>query len=155
MGVCVVENLSRVFPSERPFLHLWVMRVYIVWVKGKEVTHKNSLSRMFCDCLTRRPYLRDTRENDSLALLFSFQSCAPHVLFHGLASRELLAKSTDLQISLNLHQLNTKPNTIKFHKIQGTKLEQLQHFLSWNKANIKHSCKSQLYKNENKILPST
>ena len=23
---------------------------------------------------------------------------------------------------------------------------QLQHFLSWNKANIKHSCKSQLYR---------
>ena len=29
--------------------------------------------------------------------------------------------------------------------MQGTKLKQLQHFLSWNKANIKHSCKSQLY----------
>ena len=25
---------------------------------------------------------------------------------------------------------------------------QLQHFLSWNKANIKYSCKSQLYNNE-------
>ena len=32
--VCVVENLSRVFFSELPPLHLWVMRVYIVWVKG-------------------------------------------------------------------------------------------------------------------------
>ena len=31
------------------------------------------------------------------------------------------------------------------HKIQGNKLKQLQHFLSWNKANIKYSCKSQLY----------
>ena len=29
--------------------------------------------------------------------------------------------------------------------MQGTKLKQLQHFLSWNKANIKHSSKSQLY----------
>ena len=43
------------------------------------------------------------------------------------------------------HQLNTKPNTIKSHKTQGTKLIQLQHFLLWNKVNIKHSCKSQLY----------
>ena len=50
-----------------------------------------------------------------------------------------------LHLSLSLHQLNTKPNTIKSHKIQGTTLKQLQHFLSWNKANIKHSCKSQLY----------
>ena len=24
---------------------------------------------------------------------------------------------------------------------------QIQHFLSWNKVNIKHSCKSQLYNN--------
>ena len=47
MGVCVVENLSRVFLSEWPLLHLWVMRVYIVWVKGKKVTLKNPLDRMF------------------------------------------------------------------------------------------------------------
>ena len=50
-----------------------------------------------------------------------------------------------LHLSLSLHQLNTKPNTIKSYKVQGYKLKQLQHFLSWNKANIKHSYKSQLY----------
>ena len=55
---------------------------------------------------------------------------------------------------LILHQLNTKPNTIKSHKIQGTKLMQLQHFMSWNKANIKHSCKSQLYILGAWILPN-
>ena len=71
------------------------MRVYIVWVKGMKVSLKNPPGRMFRNCLAGRPYLRDTRENDSLARLFSFQSCAPHVLFRGLASRELLAKSTD------------------------------------------------------------
>ena len=39
--VCyVVENLSRIFLSEWPLIHLWVMRVYIVWVKGKKVTFK-------------------------------------------------------------------------------------------------------------------
>ena len=47
--VCyVVENLSRVFLSEWPLIHLWVMRVYIVWVKGKKVTLKNLLGKMFC-----------------------------------------------------------------------------------------------------------
>ena len=100
MGVCVVENLSKVFLFEWPLIHLWVMRVYIVWVKGREVTLKKPLGRMFCDYLMGRPYLRDTRENDSLARLFSFQSCAPHVLFRGLASRELLAKSTDSSFKL-------------------------------------------------------
>ena len=104
---------------------------------------------MFHDYLARRPYPQDTRENDSLARLFSFQSCAPHMPFSrepfSWTSRELVAKCTDLQLSLSLHQINTKLNTIKSHKIQGTKLKQLQYFLSWNKANIKHNCKSQLY----------
>ena len=65
--VCVVENLSRVFLSEWPHLYLWVIRVYIVWVKGREVTLRNPPGRMFRDCLAGRPYLRDTRENNSLA----------------------------------------------------------------------------------------
>ena len=97
---------------------------------------------MFHDYLAGRPYPRDTRKTDSLAWLFSFQSCAPHVaLLQVSFSRNPLI----FQLSLSLHQLNTKSNTIKFHKIQVTKLKQLQHFLSWNKVNIRHSCKSQLY----------
>ena len=36
----VVENLSRVFLSEWPLILWWVMRVYIVWMKGKKVTFK-------------------------------------------------------------------------------------------------------------------
>ena len=65
--MCVVENLSKVFLSEWPLIHLWVMRVYIIWVKGKEFTHKNPPGRMFRDCLAGRPYSQDIRENDSLA----------------------------------------------------------------------------------------
>ena len=42
MGVCVVENLSRVFLSEWPLTLLWVMRVYIIWVKGEKVTLKKN-----------------------------------------------------------------------------------------------------------------
>ena len=41
-------------------------------------------------------------------------------------------------------------NTIKSHKIQGIKLKQLPHFLSWNKANIIHSCESQFYTKKEK-----
>ena len=68
-------------------------------------------------------------------------------LFRGLASRKTLVKSTCSSNTCSiLHQLNTTLNTTKSHKIQGTKLKQLQHLLSWNKTNIKHSCKSQLYK---------
>ena len=100
MGVCVVENLSRVFLFEWSLLNLWVIKVYIVWVEGKEVTHKNNPGKMFCDCLAGRPYPRDTHENDSLARLFSFQSCAPYVLFCGLASHELLTKSIDSSFKL-------------------------------------------------------
>ena len=132
MGVCAVENLSRVFLSKWPPLYLWVMGVYIVWVKGKKVTLKNPPGRIFCDYLTRRPYPWDTRENDSLAWLFSFRLCAPYMPFSWepflRTSRELVTKYTDLQLSLSLHQLNTKPNTIKSHKILRTKLKQLKHF---------------------------
>ena len=67
MGVCIVENLSRVFLSEWSPYNLWVIRVYIAWVKGNKNTLKNRLGRMFCDYLTGRPYPRDTHETDSLA----------------------------------------------------------------------------------------
>ena len=142
MGVCIVENLSRVLLSEWPLLLLWVMSVNIVWVKGKKVTLKNPPSKIFRDYLAGRPYLRDTHENDSLVWLFNFQSCASHM---ALLWVSFSWNSLDLQLSLSFHQLNTKLNIIKSHKIQGTKLKQLQHFLSWNKSSIKHSCKSQLY----------
>ena len=77
--VCVVKNLSTVFLSKWAHLHLWVMKVYIAWVKGKQVILKKPLSKKFRDYLARRPYPRDTRENDSLAQLFNLQICAPHV----------------------------------------------------------------------------
>ena len=63
MGVCVVENLSRVFLSEWPLLHLRVMKVYIVWVKGKKVTLKNPPGRMF------RDYLVGSLTHETLAKL--------------------------------------------------------------------------------------
>ena len=116
--------------------------IYIEWVKGRKVTLKKSPGRMFRDYFAGRPYSRDTREIDSLTRLFNFQSCASHMATSRVS---FIWNPLGLQLSLNLHQLNTKPNTIKSHKIQGTNLKQLQHFLSWNKANIKLSCKSQLY----------
>ena len=64
MGVCVVKNLSTVFLSEWPLIHLWVMRVYIAWMKGKQVTLKKPPGKKFCDYLAGRPYSRDTHEND-------------------------------------------------------------------------------------------
>ena len=44
-------------------------------------------------------------------------------LFRENSSRELVAKCTDFQLNLSFHQLNTKLNTIKSHKIQGIKLK--------------------------------
>ena len=70
--VCVVENLSRVFLSEWTLYTLWVIRVYIVWVKGKKVTLKKPLGKMFRDYLVAMPYPQDTHENNKLAQLFNF-----------------------------------------------------------------------------------
>ena len=71
MGVCVVKNLSRVFLSEWPQLHLWVMRVYIVWVKGKKVTLKILQAECFVttsrEGLTRETLAKTTAWHDSLA----------------------------------------------------------------------------------------
>ena len=146
MGLCVVENLSRVFLFEWLLILLWVMRVYIIWVKDKKVTLKNPPSRMFCE------YFLEGFTLETLAKLTAWHNspASSHVLltwlFRGLASRDLLAKSTYSSNTCSIfHQLNTKPNKIKSQKIQGIKLKQLQHFLSWNKTNIKHSCKSQFY----------
>ena len=64
--VCVVENLSSVSLSEWSLMILWVMRVYIVWVKGKKDTLKNPPGREFHGYLAGKPYLRDICEIDSL-----------------------------------------------------------------------------------------
>ena len=125
---------------------LWVIRVYIVWVKGKKVTLKNPLGMEFHGYLARRPYPRDTHEILQASMTFQLPAYASHV---ALSQVSFLWASGEIHLFFNscsiLHQLNTKLNTIKSHKIQGTKLKQSQHFLSWNKANIKHSCKSKLY----------
>ena len=115
---CVVENLSRVFLSEWSLIFLWVMGVYIVWVKDKKVTFKILQTESF----TGWPFSRDTRETNSLARLFSFQYVLLTWLFHWQASHETLTRSTYSSNTCSiLYQLHTKPNTIKFHKIQGTK----------------------------------
>ena len=80
-------------------------------------------------------------------LTLQLPACASHVpfLWEPLLSNFLQVSHKIALIFIScliFHQLNTKPNTIKSYKIQGTNLVQLQHFLSWNKANIKYSCKS-------------
>ena len=131
--MCVIENLSRVFLSEWSHLHLWVIRVYIVWLKGKKVTLKNPPGRMFRDYLVGMPYSRNTRETDSLARLFSFQSCASHMA----TSRVSFSRNPlDFQLSLSLHQLNTKPNIIKSHKNTMKQIYAITTLLSWNKPTL-------------------
>ena len=44
---CAVENLSKVFLSEWPLLLLWIIKVYIVWMKSKKVTLKNLQAESF------------------------------------------------------------------------------------------------------------
>ena len=61
--VCVLlKTYLRFFLSEWPLILLWEMRIYIVWVKGKKVTLKNPLGRMFCEYLAGKAFLRDSHE---------------------------------------------------------------------------------------------
>ena len=142
---CVVENLSRVFLSKWHLILLWVIKVCIVWVKGKKVT----LKILQVECFTGISQVSPSRE--TLAKLTAWHdSSVSNICFsRGSFAGRLHVRHVKSTCSSNtcsiLHQLNTKPSTIKSHKIQGKKLKQIQHFLSWNKANVKYSCKSQLY----------
>ena len=69
---------------------------------------------MFRKYFAGRIYPQDTHEIDSLARLFSFQSCASHM---ALSRVSFSQNPLDLQLSLSLHQLNTKSNTTESHKI--------------------------------------
>ena len=106
------------------------MRVYIVWVKGIRVTLKISTVSAFRGSSHELATSRDKLQN---TLTLQLPACAPHMTFVGCTTREPSCKINFLS---NLDQLNTKLITNKSHKIEGNKLMQLQHFLSWNKANI-------------------
>ena len=95
MGMCVVENLSRVFLFEWPPLLLCVMRVYIVWVKGKKVTLKNPPGREFHGYFARRPYSRDTPKMLQAGMTLQLPTCASHVALLQVASSKTLVKSID------------------------------------------------------------
>ena len=68
--------------------------------------------------------------------LFSFHMCSLHNLSRVLSLEPIVRHVARSTVLINFHQLNTKPITIKSHKIQENKLMQLQHFSSWKKANI-------------------
>ena len=115
--MCIVENLSRVFLSEWPLLHLWVMRVYITWVKGKQVTLTKPPDRKFRDYLVGRPYPQDTRENDSLSWLFSFQTCASHMALSRVSfSQNLLSIHARFFTNLILNPIQQNPKKYKEQK---------------------------------------
>ena len=87
---CVVQNLSWVFLFEWPLLFLWVMRIYIVWVKGKKVTLKipqaecftgTSLDGLSCEALAKCNLALDSS---------AFSMCFSHGFFRRNFTRELL-----------------------------------------------------------------
>ena len=95
---CVVENLFRVFLSEWPLILLWVMRVYIVWVKSKKVTLKNLEVERFVsiswESLTCETVAKLTAWHDSSTSSMYFS----HAIFHGL-----LFTRANRKIALILH----------------------------------------------------
>ena len=106
------------------------MRVYIVWMNGIRVTLKIPTISAFHVSSRELAKLRDKSRN---TLTLQLPACAPHVTFAGCTAHE---QSHKINFLSNVHQLNTKPNTNKSHKIQENKLMKLQHFLSWDKVNI-------------------
>ena len=123
----------------------------MVWVNGKKVTLKIIQAKSFKGT-SRDGLSHEVLTKYSLVLDSSASNmCFSRALFKGTFLLNFLRASREttlIFISCSiLHQLNTKPNIIKSHKIQGNYLMHLQNFLSWNKANIKYSCQSKLYRN--------
>ena len=105
--VCyVVENLSRVFLSKQPLILLWVMKVYIVWVKGKKVTRKIFQAESFAGILrvgpSREILTKLIVQHDSSAssMCFSRDSFASRLLTRH--SQNALIHSIHAQFFTNL-----------------------------------------------------
>ena len=145
MGVCVVENLSRIFLFEWPHYNLWVMRVYIVWVKGKKVTLKKNPCIMFCDYLIGRSYPWDTRKTNNLAWFFSFQSWNkswkhPENMFFTQKQLEKLWKTWVIQITSKNKHKEQKSFWFDPHMVENTHIT-FKHVPShkWNRHSLNKS----------------
>ena len=93
--VCyVVENLSRVFLSEQPLILLQVIRVYIVYVKGKKVTFKILQEESFVGSTWVGP----THETVGKMIAYhdssAFSMCFSCGLFTGNSSPKLLVSQS-------------------------------------------------------------
>ena len=97
---CVVENIFRVFLSKWTLILLWIMRVYIVWVKGKKVTLKIIQAERFAsilpDGLTCETLTKSTAQHDSSASSMCF-SCA---IFPGTFLTNFLRASCEIAMIL-------------------------------------------------------
>ena len=105
------------------FLLLWIIKVYIVWMKGKKVTIKilqiESFAGTLWDGLFCKVFAKCSLTLDSSAS----SMCFSHALFARTFLANLLRASRKITVifilCLILHRLNSKLNTIKSHKIQG------------------------------------
>ena len=100
---CVVENLSRVFLSKQPFLLLWLIRVYIVWMKGKKVTFKILQAECFAgtsqDGLSHKALAKCSMAIDFLAS----SMCFSRAIFAGYSSHEIFASQSRNCIDSSFH----------------------------------------------------
>ena len=78
---CVVENLSRVFLSKQPLLLLQVMRVYIIWMKGKKVTLKILQVESFVDTSRVGPSRETLAKLIAQHITLQLPACASHMPF--------------------------------------------------------------------------
>ena len=88
---CVAKNLSRVFLSKWPPILLWVMRVYIVWVKGKKITLKILQVESFAGISQVGPSCKTLAKLIVCHNSSASSMCFSRALFVGTFTHELLA----------------------------------------------------------------
>ena len=91
MGMFCCRNLFRIFSLNSVIVLLWVMRVYMVWMKGKKVTLKIIQTENFASTswngLSRKALTKCSLILDSSAS----NMCFSYAFFTGTFTRELLA----------------------------------------------------------------
>ena len=144
---CIARVFSLKSSLEKLLTISWVMWAYIVLVKVWERVHLKSLDSEFRGSLTTWLELWSDTLNPTWHETIQIPTCTFHMAFYRLSLVNQSRANCEFTFFIGLHKTLTLDPYIKFHKKYKEMIEQNYNQI-WHeiRANIKHSCKSQLYK---------
>ena len=133
--------------------HMWVMGVYIVWVRIECIRNDNLARQNISQVSCGKALLARHSWKPAVSILswtFAFQLCAGHMHhFAGCLFASYPRKHFSLQFALSLHTHSLLHITLTNKSHMKYKVHKIEHNYNkiWHKikANKMHSCKLQLY----------